>query len=113
MKSLSELERRRSAIIEKIDAQRIELAEISQHFKFPLSVVDKGVKVTRFIREHPALASGSVLAFWALRHYGVLGLARKAWRAIYINPTLLSYGSKLISRFGRASKDHHISEVLH
>ncbi len=113
MKSLSELERRRSAIIDKIDAQRIELAEIAQHFKSPLAVADKGVKVARFIREHPALASGSVLTFWALRRYGVLGLARKAWRTIYVNPAFLSYGSKLISRFGRASKDHHISEILH
>ena len=113
MKSLSELERRRSVIIEKIDAQRIELTEIAQHFKYPLSVVDKGIKVAHFIREHPALASGSVMAFWALRRYGVLGLARKAWRTIYVNPTFLTYGSKLISRFGRAKKDHHISEILH
>ena len=113
MKSLLEIQHHRSEIIEKIDAQRKELAEISQHFKSPLSVVDKGVQVARFIRGHPALASGSVLAFWALRRYGVLVLARKAWRAIYVNPTLLSYGSKLISRFGRISKDHHISEVLH
>ena len=113
MKSLNELEQRRSAIIEKIETQRMDLAEIAQHLKAPLSVVDKGLKVTRFIRQHPALASGAVLAFWGMRHYGILGLARNAWKALYFNPTFLSYGSKLISRFRRNPQERSVTEVLH
>lgn len=105
MKSLLELQNQRTALIEKIGAQRQELAEIYHHFKSPLALIDKGIKVVRFVRGHPALAGGSVLAFWALRQHGILGLVKKGWQMAYVNPSILSYGTKLFSRF-RSNKTH-------
>lgn len=113
MKSLEELQRRRSEIIEKIEAQRLELAEIAQHLKAPLSMVDKGMTAVRFIRQHPALTGGGVLALWGLRRHGVLGLVRKVWKTVYVNPSFLSFGTKLISRFSRNSRQHDVPKVLH
>ena len=95
-KRLVELEDRRYQIVEKIAAQRVELAEIALRFKTPLSLLDRGAKAVRFVREHPAMAGGGVLAFVALRRHGLIGLVRKAGK-ILLNPTVLSYGSRLLS----------------
>ena len=52
-----ELVERRNRLLARITAQREDLAEIGLHLQSPLSLVDKGVAVARFLRFHPADSS--------------------------------------------------------
>lgn len=66
-KRLADLAYRRCRLLEKIDAQRIEVAEISIHWQKPLALVDAGLRAVHFIHNHPALMSGGVALLMALR----------------------------------------------
>jgi len=66
-KRLADLAYRRCRLLEKIDAQRIEVAEISIHWQKPLALVDAGLKAAHFIHNHPTLMSGGVALLMALR----------------------------------------------
>lgn len=80
---------RRRELLEKIQVQRIELAEISLHLKNPLAIADKGLKAVRFLNEHSTLVAGTLAAFLTLRRKGVSGLLHKGWRLLYILPLSL------------------------
>lgn len=81
-KQLADLACRRRGLLEKIEAQRMEVAEISQHWQKPIALVDTGLKVVRFIRNHPALMTGGVAALLTLRRKGIIGLAQERWRLL-------------------------------
>lgn len=93
---LAELAYRRQGLLEKIEAQRVEVAEISLDFKKPLALADRGLKAVRFIRNHPALVSGSIAALLSIRGMGIAGLAKKGWRLMYLYPAAISLGLKYL-----------------
>ena len=92
----ADLADRRLRLLEKIEAQRIEVAEISADFRRPLVLADTGLKAVRFIRNHPALVSGSIAALLSMRGMGVAGLAKKGWRLMYLYPAAISLGLKYL-----------------
>jgi len=55
----------------------MEVAEISQHWKNPLAVVDTGLKAVHFIRSHPGLVSGGFAALLSLRAWALLASHRR------------------------------------
>lgn len=93
-KRLADLACHRRALIEKIEAQRIEVTGISQHWQKPLALVDAGVKAVRFIHNHPAWVAGGVAAFLALRHKGIAGLAQEGWRLLRLYPAIFSLATR-------------------
>ena len=86
---LIHLAARRRELLEKIQVQRIELAEISLHLKNPLAIAETGLNAVRFINEHSALMAGTLAALLTLRRKGISGLLRKGWRLLYILPLSL------------------------
>jgi len=93
---LAELSDRRLRLLEEIETQRMEVAEISLDFKKPLALADTGLKAVRFIRNHPALVSGGIAALLSMRGMGVAGLAKKGWRLMYLYPAAISLGLKYL-----------------
>lgn len=69
-KRLADLAYRRRVLLEKIEAQQMEAAKISQHWQKSLALVDVGVKVVRFIHNHPALVAGGVAALFGIAPQG-------------------------------------------
>jgi hypothetical protein len=76
-KQLIEVACRRRKLLREIEAQRLEVAEISRQWHKPIALIDVGLKVVRFIRDHPALSSSAVAAFMAVRRKGISGLFQK------------------------------------
>lgn len=95
-KQLAAIELRRRALLEKIEAQRMEVVEISLHWQKPLALADTGLSAVRFIRSHPGLVSGTLAALQSLRGIGVGGLAKKGWRLLYLYPAAFSFGLKYL-----------------
>ena len=95
-KRLAALAYRRRMLLEKIEAQRMEVAEISLDLQKPLALADAGLKAVRFIRNHPGLVAGGFAALLSLRGKGIAGLAQKGWRLMYLYPAILSFGLKYL-----------------
>lgn len=96
-KRLAALADRRRILLERIVIQRIEVAEIAAELKRPLALADAGMRVVRFMRDHPGLVSGGLVALLSLRGKGIAGQARKWWRLMYLYPFILSLGSRFLS----------------
>ena len=94
---LAALADRRRMLLERIVTQRIEVAEIASELKRPLALADAGLGVVRFLRDHPGLVSGGLVALLSFRGKGIAGQARKWWRLMYLYPTILSLGSRFLS----------------
>jgi len=105
-KQLADLACRRRVLLEKIASQRMEVAEISQHWQKPLALVDAGVKAVRFIHNHPALVAGGMAALLTLRRKGIAGLAQESWRLLRLYPVILS----LVTRSSREERYEVASE---
>lgn len=108
-KRLADLAHRRRKLLEKIEAQRIEVADISQHWQKPLALVDTGLKAVRFLHNHPAWVAGGVAGLLALRHNGIVSLAQKGWRLLYLYPSILTFGLKFLSS---ATRSPNAKELL-
>ncbi len=112
-KRLAELAYRRSRLLEKIEIQRMDVADISLDLQKPLALADAGLKAVRFIRNHPGLVSGGFAALLSLRGKGVAGLAQKGWRLMYLYPSILSFGLKyLFSAFRSPSAEELLMKTL-
>lgn len=73
---------RRRELLERIEAQRREVADISRQWQRPLALADTGLKAVRFIRHHPVLWAGAMSALMALRRKGVVSLVRDGWHRL-------------------------------
>ena len=112
-KRLAELAYRRNRLLEKIETQRMDVADISLDLQKPLALADIGLKAVRFIRNHPGLVSGGFAALLSLRGKGVAGLAQKGWRLMYLYPSILSFGLKyLFSAFRSPSAEELLMKTL-
>jgi hypothetical protein len=112
-KQLENLARQRLELFETIEAQRIELTEISRQWEKPLAVVDTGLTAMRFLRGHPGLVSGGFAALLTLRGMGIAGIVQKGWRLLYLYPSILAFGLKFISPSARSPSVGHDSSVDH
>ena len=110
-KRLAALTHRRRGLLEKIEAQRIDVAEISVHWQKPLALVDVGLKAVRFVHNHPALMAGDVTALLAWRRKGIVGLALEGWRLLYLYPSALAFGLKFLSSATRSPNEKRNTEV--
>jgi hypothetical protein len=102
-KRLAALACHRRELLEKIEAQRRDVAEISAHLQKPLALVDAGIKAARFISSHPALVSGGVAAVLAWRSKDTAHQAeKKRWRLLYLYPSILFFGFKYLFSASRS-----------
>jgi len=93
---------RRKALLEKIDAQRAEMADISLLLQKPLAVADAGLKAVRYMRSHPALVAGCIAALLAWRRKGISGLMQEVRHFWYLLPSVVS----LAIRSPSCERDH-------
>lgn len=82
----------RRLILEKIEIQRMQVAEISARWQMPLALANAGLKAVRFVRRHPAWVSGGLAAFMTWRRKGIAGLAGEGWRLLCLYPSSLALG---------------------
>lgn len=104
-KRLAEFACRRRGLLEKIEFQRMEMAEISRDLQEPLALVDAGLNVVRHIANHRAWVAGSVAALLAFRRKGIVGLAQKGWRLLIIYPSIFTFGLKYLSLATRSRSE--------
>lgn len=78
---LLELAERRAMLVSRAAAQRKELAQALTPWHGPLAVVDRGVSVFRYLRQHPALLAGAMVGVAVLRPKRVFSLVRSGWVA--------------------------------
>lgn len=100
-KHLDDIACRRRILLAKIKAQKMEVAEISQHLQKPLAWVDRGIWAVHFIRRHPALMSSGVAVLVALRHKDFTRMAQEGWRLLCIYP----YTAYIVRRFSAERRD--------
>lgn len=87
---------RRHLLLEKINAQRIEVVEISLQLQKPLALADAGIKAVYFIRHHPALLASGVAALLALRRGNLRLVVQQGWRLLSLYPAT-AYLSQCLS----------------
>jgi hypothetical protein len=83
--TIIQLVKRRAALIEKIENQRMALAETISPLHSPLSLADKGLHVVRYLSTHPVLVAGIatvVVMTRPKRWFFVLGKGWKMWRLV-------------------------------
>lgn len=89
--------RRRGELLERIAAQRGQLAEAGTRWQTPLEFADRSLAVARFLRARPVLVAGAV-ALLIIRRRGVMGLARGGWLAWKGYRYFVAISEKLSSR---------------
>lgn len=105
-KRLAELACRRRGLLDKIEFQRMEMAEISCDLQKPLVLVDAGLNAVHYIYNHRALVAGSVAALLTFRRKGIVGLAQKGWRLLVIYPSIFTFGLKYLSLASRSRSEN-------
>ncbi len=98
-KQLAALADRRGILLEEIEIQRMDLADIAVDLQKPLTLADAGVKAVRFLRNHPGWVAGGFAALLSLRGKGIAGMARKGWRLMYLYPAAIAFGLKYLPAF--------------
>ena len=78
---LTELARRRAALVARADTQRAVLAQAYAPWRGPLAIVDRGFVALRYVRNHPALLVGVVAVVVALRPKRVAQWLGRGWSA--------------------------------
>jgi hypothetical protein len=110
---LADLSDRRLKLLEKIEAQRMEVAEISVDFQKPLALADTVLKAVRFSRNHRVLVSGGFAALLSIRGMGSAGLVKKVWRLMYLYPAAITLGLKYLFPAIRSTVEVHNAEADH
>lgn len=108
---LAELAFRRGQLLASIDAQRIELSDISRQLERPLAVADAGLRAVRYLRGHPVFLAGGLAILMLWRGKGLITLAQagqQLWRLYYPKPSLVSERTS-----GRDFRMHPASEARH
>lgn len=78
-KKLIELAQRKAALVHRVECQRTELAQTLAPWHGPLATVDKGLRVARYLRRHPALLATGLAFAASVRPKGMLGWLRRGW----------------------------------
>jgi len=110
-KRLTAIASRRQILLKNIEAQRMDVAEISVRWQKPLALADTGLKAVHFVRNHPALVAGGLAAFMAWRRKGVVGLAGEGWRLLCLYPSAILFGLKYLSIAPRSAIEERSDEI--
>lgn len=102
-KNLIDLACQRRLLLEKINAQRMEMVEISLQLHKPLALVDAGIKAVHFIFSHPVLATSGVALLLAFRRGNLIFMAHEGWRLLSLYPAT-AYLSQFFSYQQRNTK---------
>jgi len=92
---LAEIAARRQELLEKIEYQRKEMADISAALEKPMQIADAGISTLGFIRRHPTLTTASFTAILAYFRHGIPVLS-------FILPPLFQYTLKKFSSNSRS-----------
>jgi hypothetical protein len=95
-KRLAELASRRRILLERIETQRRDVADISLDFQKPFALADTGLEAVRFIRNHPGWVAGSFAALLSLGGKSITSMAQKGWRWMFLYPAILTFGLKYL-----------------
>jgi len=79
--SLAELARRKERLIARTAAQRSVIADVYHRWQMPVSLLDRGVAVARFLRSHPLLLAVGVAVAAAVGRRNLLYWAGRGWVA--------------------------------
>jgi hypothetical protein len=107
-KRLAYLASRRLELVQQIEIQRTDVAEIASHWQKPFALADTGLKALHLVYRHPALIAGGVTALLAWRRKGIAGLAENGLRLLYLYPSAIFLGLKYvasISHFARTKRN--------
>lgn len=94
----------RSQLLEKIRAQKREIADFSLRLQKPLALADAGIKAVLFIRSHPTLVTGAVAMLLALRRGDFAGMKQHGWRLLCLHPAT----AHLTRHFSRQKRDTEV-----
>lgn len=85
---LIDIARRKERLSARAQAQRLAVAGNVRDLQEPLTVVERGWSIVRFLLGHPVLVAAGVAGLVAFRGRGMMGLAGRAfsawrlWRAV-------------------------------
>ena len=85
---LIELARRKERLIARAESQRAAIGASVRQLQGPIGVVDRGLEIARFLREHPLLVTTVIATVVAFRRRGLVSLAGRAlsvwriWRSV-------------------------------
>lgn len=96
-KQMHAVMRRRGELLERIAAQRGQLAEAGARWQAPLALADRGLAAARFLRARPALVV-AIVALFIIRRRGMAGLVRNCWLAWKGYRHFAAISAKLSSR---------------
>lgn len=111
-KQLANLADRRLEILKRIEAQRMEMADISGHWQKPMGMVDVGLKGVRLVYRHPVMVVGGLTALLIWRRKGIAGVAEKGWRWLYRYPSAILFVLKLILSATHSHGEERNAEVV-
>jgi len=110
-KRLVAIANRRQILLKNIEAQRMDVTEISVRWQKPLALADTGLKAVHFVRNHPALVAGGLAAFMAWRRKGVAGLAGEGWRLLCLYPSAILFGLNSLSIAPHSANEESSDEI--
>ena len=76
---LNKLVERRGRLISRAASQRVALTEALAPWHTPLTIVDQGLSVVRYLRQHPLLLGGMLASALVMRPKRMIGLLRSGW----------------------------------
>jgi hypothetical protein len=112
-KRLAVLSCRRRVLLDKIEAQRVDVADISLDLQKPLALAGMGLKAVRFIHNHPGWVAGGFAALLSLRGKSMTRIVQKGWRLMYFYPAAIAFGLKYLFSKPRSPGEVGNSEVDH
>jgi hypothetical protein len=112
-KRLAELASRRRILLERIETQRRDVADISLDFQKPFALADTGLEAVRFIRNHPGWVTGGFATLLLLRGKSIASIVQKSWRLMYLYPAAIAFGLKYLLSKSRSPGEVGNSEVDH
>jgi hypothetical protein len=112
-KRLAELASRRRILLERIETQRRDVADISLDFQKPFALADTGLEAVRFIRDHPGWVAGGFAALLSLRGKSMTRIVQKGWRLMYFYPAAIAFGLKYLFSKPRSPGEVGNYEVDH
>lgn len=76
-----EIMRRREQLIARASMQRSEVSRACRSWEKSIGIIDRGLAVAMFFREHPVLLAGVTALLMALGRRNLLGWVRRGWIA--------------------------------
>jgi hypothetical protein len=101
-KRLAVMANHRRILLERIETQRRDVADIFLDLQKPFALADTGLQAVRFIRNHPGWVAGSFAALLSLGGKGgkggksITSMAQKGWRWMFLYPAILTFGLKYL-----------------